>query len=292
MERSEKHKLLNIFFATAVGIATGFILIKEYLAPMSPWLSLLGGAIGGLTAYILNDWRGALAAIPKAWKATLAQIPIAKDTIPKIVRFIFKTKVNGLLIIFSANVLFYCCFPLLVIGNYPILDKIEMFLLFYLWGLMLYSVVCALLEIGGPISSDADKRWADMLKSITFYSFPPILLAFCLYKIIRETVLCLSWFILGIPIVLGVVGLWLCLFFKFIHTSDRLICAVDAFIFAVLAYGVGVLSGDWLAGSVTVHLAVFSLGGGVFGVLNKLFIKQAVDSLAVWLQNKLSIRSA
>ncbi|MBI5077049.1 hypothetical protein HZB94_01570 [Candidatus Falkowbacteria bacterium] len=45
MEKVDKQKLYNIFFATVLGIAIGFLLIKEYLAPISAWLSLVGGAI-------------------------------------------------------------------------------------------------------------------------------------------------------------------------------------------------------------------------------------------------------
>ncbi|MEK7159727.1 MAG: hypothetical protein AAB766_04485, partial [Patescibacteria group bacterium] len=70
MEKTEKSKLFNIFFAVAAGICIGFILIRECFSNMSPWFSLIGGLAGAFFAYILNDSRAALQGIAEAWRTT------------------------------------------------------------------------------------------------------------------------------------------------------------------------------------------------------------------------------
>ena len=282
MEKTENKKLFNIFFAVAAGICIGFILIRECFANMSPWFSLVGGIIGAFSAYILNDSRAALRGIADAWSLTKHQAPkillVALNAIWKAIKYPFTEDRGSRKEVFS----FVLCFASIAFttATYSVLTNfifhisttpvppVNIFITASIIFLCLAPILVLLFGLASFKRDNSDSM--EVTLQIAIWLHPVIHLSYLLYL-----------FLITLPSVVKYTTLFGLKFLLLIHTTDRLISAVDAFLFTMLAYGVGVLSNSWVAGSVGAHLVVFAVAGGVFGVFNKLYIKSLLKMWVV-----------
>jgi hypothetical protein len=287
MDKTKNKKLFNIFFATAVGVCIGFVLIKEYFADISIWLSLVGGLIGAGSAYILNDWHGALSGIAEAWKLTKNQAPkivhVLVRVLVSIIKIPFiKSDVTRTYIFFQTLAITNMCITLatyylastMFMGDHVDINLIAFIALITYCFFVLTFVICAIATVDDyAITEEFIKSNIQYNKRYAFWALPFIHLPYLLYIVL-----------INIPIIVKYVAMFGIKFLLLIHTTDRLISAVDAFLFAMLAYGIGVLGNSWVAGSVGIHLAVFAISGGVFGIFNKLYIKPLLEKWALRLK--------
>jgi len=291
MEKTENKKLFNIFFATTVGVCIGFVLIKEYFTDISIWLSLVGGLIGAGSAYILNDWRGALSGIADAWKLTKHEAPkilliigeAMGKALWKIIKFPFIKSHMSMADVFYLTLGVSSSLATAIMYSYILLltlqqirtDELNVVMVCSIW----MSVTWAFFTIAGLLAFEEDAWCPDTSchKKIAFWSLPIVHLPYLLFLLL-----------INLPKLVKFTAVIALEFILLIHTTDRLISAVDAFIFAMLAYGVGVLGDSWVAESIGIHLAIFATAGGVFGVFNKLYIKPLLEKWALRLKPALT----
>lgn len=223
---------------------------------------------------------------------TAAAMPIIADALRQALRFICKKQINSWNSVAwnaltIADLLFYpCAFIILIVIAYgpsqPSALTQETYITilgFYVIAVPAIALFVTALFI--PIPTPNDREFAIVM-------LPPVLICVFLFAVAMMVYTGGKEIIRAIPTILLFLALFVVNCFRLIHTTDRLICAVDAFLFAMLAYGAGALGNSWLAGSVLVHLAVFSIAGGAFGVLNKMYIKPVVETLADKIRIKIS----
>ncbi len=253
MTDKKKQNLFMVGFAIALGTFIGFFAINEFLNEVSPWLSPLGGLLAGVVAWVANDIRTILQAIPRAYRSTIESM---KKTQVKMKSLHFNGKIMAKVFcyMFSYFFFFSLYFLLLPIA-FGIPQNITINLL---TGIFIFGVIAgstAELFVSQHKGVNENSPIYKSAKDLGTYFFPP----FILWKIFSNTMPFLGKFILKFSYK----------FYKLTHTEDRGICFIDSFVMTMVAYFSGLFFNSWIAGSPLVHALTFALLGFLLGVLDK-----------------------
>lgn len=239
------NKTIRTFLAIACGVAIGLA-----VEPVWQWLAPI---IGGIIAYLVVNIRGAVSAVPRAWEMVYNWDYPTKEEREYIRWWVYAWLSTGMTFGLSILGLFVILKP----ANFNEESYLTCVLMGIYGGFFMFLVLLTEAERKIPDDlpkSEQTRRGLQELKRIVRASFPFVIL---FYHLPRG-----MWW-LGrygiprfvtryVPIAARLVWQW----FRLVHSDVRLLCFVDAALFT----GIGLLAGG--------PIAVWAIGGGIFGVFN------------------------
>lgn len=238
----------RIFTACALGGGVGAFLAHQLFYP-SGWSILLGFLAGGLVSYLAYDFRGFLAAIPKAWSKTVNGIH----------------EYGTLFVLYTLAVITFLSFvPLLTVGvkamNLSANDAgWAVVFLATMWCIGLFTVLLRHLASGADLKDFRET----CIFIIKWFNPITILLVAVPYLIFVTVKVTVKYAVLFLPRLFRNL-------FVLIHSELRLLCFFDG--------GLGAVAGAMVSDAVTGAL-IGALAGGIFGVLNYEIISKRVLKL-------------
>lgn len=225
----------NVFLACALGAGVGSLIALQ-LSAMLWWVGLL---VGGLTGYLSYEWRAVISAVPRAYRAARGWEPSEEQ-----VEF-SKSSLAILAAVWSWPLLFLLSTVLVhqVAHITSPFAKVESFLIILM---ALATVMCLLFSV----------FFAPVALAMTFSEILPVIESpRAIWSSVSAPAV-LFWNLpREVPGLFRFVRAFVWQVFVRIHSQERLICGVDAFLGAAVGY---------VAGSAIVGALV----GGAMGVLN------------------------
>jgi len=259
-----------------------FTVAAFFLTPMFWWLGTLAGIAGGYLGY---EFRAVLRAVSKAWQAAKAEMgDIFPKVIQAIVRFLRRPHPFGYLSFFITIGMSY----LLVVSGFIIapLEKQSLgFMSGYIFGCIIFFILIwllflqllwliVLLSIQGEFYLEApdkiigaDGQLEDKAIPLTYGNG-----AYYLVKGLELIVLFSVWkawkyLFIGIKWAGTFAGRFLKHLFIFIHSNERVLCAIDGTLGGIAAFLWLAPSAETLTAKAAVAIFGGLLGAG-FGVIN------------------------